>query len=195
MNNDFFAIKTEGALLTRGLLNRLSKEDADLPGVAPQSFHFAKQNELNEDISNAWNRAQGLWLTFKDLRDNLPDSDIGTTITRERWMLRLFNFLGYGRLNRAHKIEIDERPYPVSHLYNNFPIHIRVKVHAACARRYIAWQRKIFSAFLPLYPNLYSLHLVFPPLVSCLNLSCPANRSQQLLLLPPGPPLPLARHP
>ena len=125
MSQDFFAVKTEGALLTRGLLNRLSHEDPSLPGTDPKSFHLAKQSELREEISRAWNRALEQWATFRALCDALPEQDQGTTLTRERWLLPLFRFFDYGRLPTAPKLEIEGKTYAVSHLYRDrFPVHL-----------------------------------------------------------------------
>jgi hypothetical protein len=125
MNQDFSAIKTEGALLTRGLLDRLYQEDATLPGVDAKSFHLAKQGELREEISRAWNRSLEQWRTFCDLRGDLPETDQGTTLTRERWLLPLFRFLDYGRLPTSPRLEFEGKSYPVSHLYRDrFPIHL-----------------------------------------------------------------------
>ncbi|MHC4458682.1 MAG: Eco57I restriction-modification methylase domain-containing protein, partial [Planctomycetota bacterium] len=48
----------------------------------------------------------------------------GTTITRERWLLPLFQELGYGRLITSRAIEIDGKSYPISHLWQHTPIHL-----------------------------------------------------------------------
>ncbi|MCK9185774.1 MAG: N-6 DNA methylase, partial [Candidatus Cloacimonetes bacterium] len=39
----------------------------------------------------------------------------GTTETRERWLLPLFQELGYGRIQTQKSIEIDSKLYPISH--------------------------------------------------------------------------------
>ena len=59
----------------------------------------------------------------------MPENDLGTSITRERWLLPLFQELGYGRLVPAKAIEIEDgagapRPYPISHGWQNTPIHL-----------------------------------------------------------------------
>ena len=54
----------------------------------------------------------------------MPESELGTRQTRERWLLPLFQELGYGRLRAAQAIDIDERRYPVSHLWGHSPIHL-----------------------------------------------------------------------
>src|SRR5207249_4779415 len=44
--------------------------------------------------------------------------------TRERWLLILFQELGYGRLPVARLPEIDGKAFPVSHLWQQTPIHL-----------------------------------------------------------------------
>ena len=51
-------------------------------------------------------------------------SDPGTTPTRERWLLPLFQELGYGRLATAKAHEIDGRSYAISHGWGHVPIHL-----------------------------------------------------------------------
>jgi hypothetical protein len=41
--------------------------------------------------------------------------ELGTTETRERWLLPLFDALGYGRLLTVRAFEIDGKSYPISH--------------------------------------------------------------------------------
>ncbi|MGH9892966.1 MAG: N-6 DNA methylase, partial [bacterium] len=43
---------------------------------------------------------------------------------RERWLLVLFDVLGYGRLATAKATEIDGKPYPISHFWQKVPIHL-----------------------------------------------------------------------
>jgi hypothetical protein len=48
--------------------------------------------------------------------DRLPESDAGTTLTRERWLLILFQELGYGRLQTA----LNPPPGPPTDAEGNF---------------------------------------------------------------------------
>ena len=45
-------------------------------------------------------------------------------MTRERWLLPLFQELGYGRLVTAKAIEVEGQSYPISHGWLNTPIHL-----------------------------------------------------------------------
>src|SRR5690606_35396278 len=114
-------IRTEGALLPADLLQRIS-EGANLDGLTPESYHRPGE-KLNEAINRSWNALQGVWASFKTAQERLPESDLGTTLTRERWLLPLFDALGYGRLQTATAVEIDGRSYPISHHWEHVPVH------------------------------------------------------------------------
>jgi len=123
-NNDIFTtIRTEGALLPPDLLRRISDGDTGLDGLRPADYHLSGER-LNEAINRAWNSVQGAWSAFKAARESLAPGDLGTTITRERWLLPLFRELDYGRLPTAVAGVIDGRTYPVSHRWENVPIHL-----------------------------------------------------------------------
>jgi hypothetical protein len=123
----FLNIRTEGALLPSDLLSRLV-EGTNLPGLKPEDYHLGAGEKLNEAISRSWTRLLSLWSGFRKAKAALPVSDLGTTLTRERWLLQLFQELGYGRLLGTSPFEIDEKTYPISHLwqgqYYKVPIHL-----------------------------------------------------------------------
>ena len=118
----YTTIRTEGALLPADLLQRIS-EGATLDGLTPESYHHPGE-KLNEAINRAWNALQGVWASFRAAQERLPESDLGTSVTRERWLLPLFRELDYGRLQSAPAYEIDGRTYPISHTWEQVPIHL-----------------------------------------------------------------------
>jgi len=120
----FTTIHTEGAILPPDLLQRIVKGDRELDGLAPEDYHLAKGERLNEAINRSWNRLQGVWAAFKAALEKLPPDDPATTVTRERWLLVLFQELGYGRLLTAKAIEIEGKSYPISHCWQHTPIHL-----------------------------------------------------------------------
>jgi hypothetical protein len=120
----FTTIRIEGAILPPDLLQRIADGDASIEGLTPEAYHLAKGEKINEAINRAWNRALGAWAAFRAAADKLPESDPGTTLTRERWLLPLFAELGYGRLATAKAIEIAGDAYPISHGWQNTPIHL-----------------------------------------------------------------------
>jgi hypothetical protein len=120
----FTTIRTEGSILPPDLLQRIAGGDRDLGGLAPADYHLGKGERLNEAINRSWNRLLGVWASFKNGLEKLPSGDPATTITRERWLLILFQELGYGRLLTARAVEIDGKSYPVSHTWQHTPIHL-----------------------------------------------------------------------
>ncbi|MBW1933632.1 MAG: hypothetical protein JRI79_16035 [Deltaproteobacteria bacterium] len=93
----FTTIKTEGNLLPIDLLQRIAEGDRDLKGRTPDTYYLTKNERLNEVINRAWSRCAGAWRAFRSEAEELADSDAGTTLSRERWLLPLFQELGYGR--------------------------------------------------------------------------------------------------
>ena len=129
--NPFLTVRTEGSILPTDILSRIIDVAKDLDGLTPESYHLAKNERINEVATRAWNRLQGAWEAFRDAADRLPEADLGTTLTRERWLQVLFQELGYGRLMTHRAWEIDGRTYPISHLWGGTPVHLvgcRVKM-------------------------------------------------------------------
>lgn len=122
--NTYTTIHTEGALLPIDLLQRISDNDPNLPGLTPESYHLAPGEKINEAINRSWNRLSGLWTAFQNALQNLPEGDFATTLTRERWLLPLFQELGYGRLTTARAVEIEGKSYAISHRWESVPIHL-----------------------------------------------------------------------
>ena len=128
--NTFTTIHTEGALLPVDLLQRISENDKNLEGLNPESYHLAPGEKLNEAINRSWNRLSGLWGTFQAARGRLGSTDplggggAGTTLTRERWLLPLFQELGFGRLSTSKAVDIEGKSYPISHRWQNVPLHL-----------------------------------------------------------------------
>lgn len=120
----FTTIRTEGNLLPVDLLQRVAEGDKGLDGLSPEAYHIGENERLNEVINRAWKRCKTTWAAFRKEYRNLPDSDAGTTLTRERWLLVLFQELAYGRLLTSRAKEIDGKTYPISHFWNRTPIHL-----------------------------------------------------------------------
>lgn len=122
--NLFTTLKTEGGLLPADLLHRISSSDKSLDGLSLESYHLNPNERINEAASRSWNRLLNSWQSFRKAAEELPDTERGTTVTRERWLLILFQELGYGRLSPAKAIESNGRTYPISHFWKNSPIHL-----------------------------------------------------------------------
>ena len=121
---NFLNIRTEGSILPADLLQRITERDPRLKGLAPEDYHLLPSVRLNEAINQSWTRLIGAWQSFQlALQKSIP-GDLGTTLTREKWLLPLFQELGYGRLTTARAIEIGGRTFPVSHAWQQAPIHL-----------------------------------------------------------------------
>jgi N-6 DNA Methylase len=120
----FTTVRSEGAILPADLLSRVATFDPNLPGLTSDSYYLLKTEKLNEAINRSWNRLLSAWSTFKAAREKLPEKDMGTTLTRERWLLPLFSELGYGRLLTAKAIEVNGKSYAISHGWQHTPIHL-----------------------------------------------------------------------
>ncbi len=118
------SIRTEGGLLPADLLARVASNDPRVPGLTLAAYHLDAGLRFGEAITRSWNRLIGSWAAFQAERAALPGGDPGTTVTRERWLLPLFDELGYGRLQRATAVDVEGKTYPVSHAWNAVPIHL-----------------------------------------------------------------------
>lgn len=119
----FITIRTEGALLPSDLLQRIAEPAKDIPGLDEAAYHLSGER-INEAVNRAWNRLQSAWKSFQNARSELPETDLGTRITRERWLLPLFQEFGFGRLLVQKSVEIGGKPYPISHGWQHTPIHL-----------------------------------------------------------------------
>ena len=122
--NPFLTIRSEGGLLPADFLQRLRNGDTDIQGLAPSDYHLPGNLKVSEAASRSWNVLRGAWEAFKTAADKLPAGDSGTSLTREKWLLPLFQELGYGRLQTTKAIEIEDKTYPVSHAWTHTPIHL-----------------------------------------------------------------------
>ena len=120
----FQTVKTEGALLPADILKRVSEGDSGLEGLSPESYHLDPAEKINEATNRAWTVCREAWQRFQKARADLPAADKGTTATRERWLLKLFQELGYGRLQTQSSIEIEGKTYAISHGWGAAPIHL-----------------------------------------------------------------------
>jgi N-6 DNA Methylase len=120
----FTTVRTVGALLPVDMLERIVEGDESLKGLTPEDYHLSGER-INEATNRAWNRAVGIWAAFQDTRNHGFSTEFGMSETRERWLLPLFQELGYGRLTVARGSEEQRKDYPISHLWNrNVPIHL-----------------------------------------------------------------------
>ena len=120
----FTTIRSEGALLPTDLLQRIAEGDRKVLGLTPEAYHLAGNEKLNEVASRSWNRLLGMWAAFQAGASSLKPTDAGTGFTRDKWLLPLFQELGYGRLPVCRTLEVGGKPYAISHVWYHTPIHL-----------------------------------------------------------------------
>jgi hypothetical protein len=125
MKVKFVTVRTEGAMLPADLLQRIAAGESGLPGLTPASYHLIEGEKLNKATNRAWNRLQSAWASFRAACDKLSTTDPGVGTTRERWLLPLYQELGYGCLQPLKDaFAIQDRYYPISHAWGYVPIHL-----------------------------------------------------------------------
>jgi hypothetical protein len=120
----FTTIRTEGGLLPSDLLAGVASLEKAIPGLSTADYHLVKGENLGNRITESWNKLTAAWKHFTEQMAILPESDQGTTLTRDRWLQPLFGELGFGRLQTTRAIEVDGKSYPVSHGWGSVPIHL-----------------------------------------------------------------------
>mgnify|MGYP000588225425 CR=1 FL=1 len=107
------AIRIEGGLFAPDLLDQLMA--AELPGQRPADFGCHGKRTLTDEVASAFADARDLWGVFQKRRERLPESDWGTSLTRDSWVIPLLSLLGYElRYNTRHR-EVDGMNFPISH--------------------------------------------------------------------------------
>lgn len=121
----FQSVRTEGAVLPRELLEKVAALDPSIPGLTPKDYGLLEHERIGDAASRSWTRLLGCWAAFKDAVAKLGENEPATRVTRERWLLPLFQELGYGRIQAAKSsFEVEGRAYAVSHSWGNSPIHL-----------------------------------------------------------------------
>ncbi len=121
--SSFLTITSEGALLPIDILQKIVLFDSAINGLDGESYNLVGIR-LNEAISASWGRLLSVWQGFQSARGKLREDESGLTQTRERWLLLLFQELGYGRLYTVKPLETEEKSYPISHGWQHLPMHL-----------------------------------------------------------------------
>ncbi len=130
----FTAITSEGGLLPSDFLQTLLSPGSSVPGMEEVSYHLAKGERVTEAVNRSWNRLKGCWENYQRALAKKNEGEPTTTETRDRWLLPLFQELGFGTLAPVRSIEIEGKSYTVSHGWGPVPIHL-VGSHVDIDRR------------------------------------------------------------
>jgi hypothetical protein len=124
--SDFTTVRVVGGLLPPDLLGRVLAGDKDLGGLTGADYHLASGETPREAANRAWPYLLGAWATYRQALAKLPKDDAAVGLTREKWLTVLFKELDYGRLQPtpAGGIVVDDKAFPVSHLWGATPLHL-----------------------------------------------------------------------
>ncbi len=123
-SDGFLTVTTQGGLLPQDLLQRVANRDRDLKGTSPSSYDLARGEKLGEAISRSWNRLTMAWDRFTQAREDIPEDDPATGLTRDHWLKPLIQELGYGSPSPWKAQEIEGKSYPISHMHGNVALHL-----------------------------------------------------------------------
>lgn len=125
-------VATVGGLLPYDLLVRI-KEGKEQSGSKPADYRlFAKGESVRDAAERSWGYLCGVWAAYQDAlaRDGAHD-DSGVHavgLTTERWLLPLFEQLGFGALPAVPEPGLpahdDTKDFPVSHAWAHVPVHL-----------------------------------------------------------------------
>lgn len=125
--NSYVAIRSEGGLIPIETIEKAVRKE--LPGQTDRDFGLEKGRRLSDEIARAWSDALDYWHIFRRRMEALPAPDLGTTLTRERWVLLLLtDLLGYELTYQAAGAQIGGKTYPISHRARDgeeaLPVHV-----------------------------------------------------------------------
>jgi hypothetical protein len=121
----FVGVRIQGGLLPADLLSRLSS-GTPVEGMSSGDYHLAAGETVREAANRLWAYLRGVWASYGKALEALPEGDLATSLTRERWLLVMLDQLGYGRVQTTSSggITVEGKAFPVSHRWEQVPIHL-----------------------------------------------------------------------
>ncbi|MEU9847851.1 DNA methyltransferase [Streptomyces sp. NPDC047985] len=125
-------VATVGGLLPYDLLVRI-KEGKEQTGSKPADYRlYAKGDSVRDAAERSWGYLRGVWAAYQDaLARDGADADPGVHavgVTTERWLLPLFEQLGFGALTPVSTPGLPshdgEKDFEVSHHWAHVPVHL-----------------------------------------------------------------------
>ena len=120
----YAAINVEGGLFPAELLDDIAAGTAELPSVSALG---RDGHRLTEDIQSAFSDARSYWDAFQRRLERSNESR--TTLTRQDWMLKFLELIGFGGLSfQRAALDVDGQNYNISHRAGDYddapPVHI-----------------------------------------------------------------------
>jgi hypothetical protein len=123
MSETFASLKITGGLLPSDVIGKIYAADSDVPGISPQTYGLEPGESVRRQASRVWQYLLEKWQEFKERIDTSPEA-ASARVTRERWLNILLRELGFGHLSADGGVDLEGRNYPVSHRYEQVPIHL-----------------------------------------------------------------------
>ncbi|MFF7638727.1 Eco57I restriction-modification methylase domain-containing protein [Streptomyces canus] len=126
------SVVTVGGLLPPDMLTRV-QNGKDVPGAQPSDYGlFAANDTVRDAAERSWAYLKGVWTAYQDaLAKDGADKNpgvLGIGVTVERWLLPLFEQLGYGRLPDAPAHGLPsadgEKHFPIGHHWQGVPVQL-----------------------------------------------------------------------
>ena len=122
----FPSIQIEGGLLGPDLLDQLLA--GQLPGQRASDFGLESKRNLTDEIASVFADTRALWDIFQHRLAKLSDTDPGTSVTRDAWMIPFLGLLGYELKYNQRGYEVDGVTFAISHrageAEDSPPVHI-----------------------------------------------------------------------
>ncbi|PVE11423.1 Eco57I restriction-modification methylase domain-containing protein [Streptomyces scopuliridis] len=126
------AVRVEGALLSRELLNKIGGTDRELPGSTPADYGLPRGVRVEDAASRRWEYLKGTYSSFHAQLEEQGENVDLTTLTYQQWLSVLLDELGYtGRTDIPKRQGVDfagrdpKRYYRVSHRWqDHLPVHL-----------------------------------------------------------------------
>lgn len=113
MMSAFPDIRIEGGLLGPDVLDQLLA--GDLAGQRPANFGLDGRRSLTDEIATVFADARALWGVFQRRLERVPESDPGTSETRNAWVVPFLSLLDYNLQLNARSYEVDGLTFAISH--------------------------------------------------------------------------------
>ncbi|QSB25245.1 DNA methyltransferase [Flavobacterium sp. CLA17] len=117
-------INIQGNIFTSEILEKIRQDDISFQ--KPQDFGLKPNEQVRDEINNAWSILNTHWQIFKQKRSSFSQIDKGISETRKYWIVPFLNLLGY-EVTLSNAEIVNGKSYAISHRASNkddFPIHI-----------------------------------------------------------------------
>lgn len=123
----YISVAIEGGLFPVDILDRIAAGDSSLPGQKASDFGLDGSRRITDETQSAFSDARSYWDAFQRRLERSRESR--TTITREDWVTRFLELLGFENLVvQRSSAEVGSERYFISHRADDYPeatpIHI-----------------------------------------------------------------------